>query len=121
MKLVKKMKDKICFFSVMISLIIMNSTTAYASGLKESAIVTGTQKLFKDTTSSLMLISPVVTVALIIWQFIRLQSAEDEGEMKPIKKRMKMIAIIGIGVFLVATMLNVILGYYTDSSSKFNQ
>lgn len=121
MKTLKKIKNKIGLVVISISLFIMNAEVAYASGLKDSKLVTGTEKLFKDATASLMIISPVTTVALLIWQFIKLQSAEDEGEMKPIRKRMKMIAILGIGVFLVATMLNVILGYYTDSSNKFNQ
>lgn len=107
-----KIKKTIKKVALMLSLTMLHVKSASANALQSSKFATGTMNLLKDLTSTLLWIVPVATVVLIIWQAMRLQNAEDDGEAKPIKKRMRIILICGVGAFLVDVTFNMILRYY---------
>lgn len=88
-------------------------TPTPGGSLKDNIIVTGTTNLISDGTLVVTGLSAGLTVLLLLWQFTRLQSADDEGDAKVIKKKMKKIAICGIGVTVTAGLVATILGYYT--------
>lgn len=45
---------------------LVNSTTAYASGIRQSKLATGTVKLIGDATTWLMVLTPVLVGALLM-------------------------------------------------------
>lgn len=111
----KKLKNQANKLVILLSLIVLNSSnvlTVKAGSIQESKGVTGTVNLLNDGSKALMIISPIATGLYLAWNFFKMQGAEDETEAKPIKKRMKVITVCGVGVFLAATIFNVVLGYY---------
>lgn len=103
---------KIALLFMFINLCMINTNIAFASSIATSKAVTGTKNLITDVTKALIILSPLVAGILIGWQFFKLQNAEDDGETKMIKKRMKVILIGGIGVFIGSGLTTIILSYY---------
>ncbi|WP_220094425.1 hypothetical protein [Paenibacillus sp. YN15] len=61
---------------------ILTSPSAFAAGdIKDSKLVTGTEKLIGDVTTWLMILAPIVSGLLIIYFCIR-RSAADEMDTK---------------------------------------
>lgn len=108
----KRFKKALKDVTLMIGLTLLSSKYALANSVQNSKAFTGTEKLLKDVAAALLWIIPVTTAVFCVIQFVKLQSAEDEGDAKPIKKKIKIIVICGIAAFLADTMFNVILGYY---------
>lgn len=92
-------------------LLFQSSTTAYASGIQGSQIVTGTEKLIGDATTWLMVLAPVVAGLLIIYFCIR-RSAADEMDQKKWNNRIVVAIVSCIGAVLGSATLNIIIGYY---------
>ncbi|MFI3238783.1 MAG: hypothetical protein R3Y47_12295 [Lachnospiraceae bacterium] len=84
---------------------------AYASGVSNSKIVTGTENLISDVTTWLMVLAPVVAGLLIIYFCIR-RSAADEMDQKKWNNRIMVAVISCIGAVLGSATLNVIISYY---------
>ncbi len=92
-------------------LMLADSATAYASGISQSKLVSGTKKLIGDATASLMVLAPVVAGLLIIYFCIR-RSAADEMDQKKWNNRIVAAIVSCIGAVLGSATLNVIIGYY---------
>lgn len=92
-------------------LMLVDSTTAYASGVSQSKLATGTEQLIGDATSWLMLLAPVVAGLLIIYFCIR-RSAADEMDQKKWNNRIVVAIVSCIGAVLGSATLNIIIGYY---------
>ncbi len=92
-------------------LMLANSTTAYASGISQSKLATGTEKLIGDATTWLMVLAPVVAGLLIIYFCIR-RSAADEMDQKKWNNRIVVAIVSCIGAVLGSATLNIIIGYY---------
>lgn len=88
-----------------------NSTMAYASGISNSQIAKGTEKLISDATTWLMVLAPVVAGLLIIYFCIR-RSAADEMDQKKWNNRIVVAVVSCIGAVLGSATLNIIIGYY---------
>lgn len=108
-KRIKGHAKRLILFSIML---FSQTQVAYADSLKDSKLVTGSQKLFDDATNALLWIIPSITVVLIILQIPKLQAADDEQEARPIKKRIKTIAMWGAGAFVVDSVIKIILNYF---------
>ena len=89
-------------------LMLADSTTAYASGISQSKLATGTEKLIADATTWLMVLAPVVAGLLIIYFCIR-RSAADQ---KKWNNRIVVAIVSCIGAVLGSATLNIIIGYY---------
>ena len=90
-------------------LMLMGSATAHASGVSQSKLATGTEKLIGDATTWLMVLAPVVAGLLIIY-FRR--SAADEMDQKKWNNRIVAAIVSCIGAVLGSATLNIIIGYY---------
>ncbi len=99
--------------ALMLSAFMMFATSmpAYASGVSNSTIVTGTEKLIGDVTTWLMVLAPVVAGLLIIYFCIR-RSAADEMDTKKWNNRIVVAVVSCIGAILGSATLNLIIGYY---------
>ena len=84
----------------------------YASGISDSQIVTGTERLIGDVTTWLMILAPIVGGMLVIYFCIR-RSAADEMDQKKWNTRIIAAIVSSIGAVLGAATLNLILGYFT--------
>lgn len=89
----------------------MMSVPAYADGIQDSKLVTGTEKLIGDVTTWLMVLAPVVAGLLIIYFCIR-RSAADEMDTKKWNNRIVVAVVSCIGAVLGSATLNLIIGYY---------
>ena len=98
-------------FSAAAFMFLMNSQTAYASGISQSKLAKGTEKLIKDATSWLMVLAPVVAGLLIIYFCIR-RSAADEMDQKKWNNRIVVAIVSCIGAVIGSATLNIIIGYY---------
>lgn len=87
------------------------SVPAYADGVQDSKLVTGTEKLIGDVTTWLMVLAPVVAGLLIIYFCIR-RSAADEMDTKKWNNRIVVAVVSCIGAVLGSATLNLIIGYY---------
>ena len=86
------------------------SAPAYAAGVEDSQIVTGTEQLIGDLTTWLMVLAPVVSGLLIIYFCIR-RGMADEMDQKKWNNRI-VVAVSCIGAVLGSATLTLILGYY---------
>ena len=77
----------------------------------DSPIVKGTEKLFGDITTWLLVLAPIVATMLIIYFCIR-RSAADEMDQKKWDNRIKVAIVSCIGAVLGGAMLKLILSYY---------
>ncbi|WP_211373252.1 Mbov_0395 family pilin-like conjugal transfer protein [Paenibacillus faecis] len=84
---------------------------AYADGVKDSKLATGTEKLIGDVTTWLMILAPIVSGLLIIYFSIR-RSAADEMDVKKWNNRIIVAVVSCIGAVLGSATLNIIIGYY---------
>ena len=113
-KMIKKGKAKVKAVGVAVLtafLMFWYSIPVYASGIKSSKIVTGTEKLIGDVTTWLMVLAPVVAGLLIIYFCIR-RSAADEMDVKKWNNRIVVAVVSCIGAVLGSATLNIIIGYY---------
>ena len=85
------------------------SAPAYAAGVEDSQIVTGTEQLIGDLTTWLM--APVVSGLLIIYFCIR-RGMADEMDQKKWNNRIVVAVVSCIGAVLGSATLTLILGYY---------
>ena len=92
-------------------LMLMGGTTAHASGVSQSRLATGTEKLIGDATTWLMVLAPVVAGLLVIYFCIR-RSAADEMDQKKWNNRIVAAIVSCIGAVLGSATLNIIIGYY---------
>ena len=92
-------------------LMLMGSATAHASGVSQSKLATGTEKLIGDATTWLMVLAPVVAGLLIIY-FCSRRSAADEMDQKKWNNRIVAAIVSCIGAVLGSATLNIIIGYY---------
>ncbi|MBW4085249.1 Mbov_0395 family pilin-like conjugal transfer protein [Paenibacillus sp. S150] len=91
---------------------LLSSPSAFAAGdIKDSKLVTGTEKLIGDVTTWLMILAPVIAGLLIIYFCIR-RSAADEMDQKKWNNRIIVAIVSCIGVVLGSATLNIIIGYY---------
>jgi len=91
--------------------LMVQSQTAFASGVSDSKLATGTQKLIGDLTTWLMILAPVVAGLLIIYFCIR-RSAADEMDQKKWNNRIVVAVVSCIGAVLGSATLNMLIGYY---------
>lgn len=92
-------------------MVIFYANLAYAQGIQDTKLVTGTKKLFEDATVALMILSPIAGVVLIIYFLIR-KSGADEVDQKKWNTRINIVIICVIGVVLTSTLINVLMSYY---------
>lgn len=90
---------------------VMMPVPAYADGIQDSKLVTGTERLIGDVTTWLMVLAPIVTGLLIIYFCIR-RSAADEMDTKKWNNRIVVAVVSCIGAVLGSATLNLIIGYY---------
>ena len=94
-----------------LTMLFLKGNTVYASGISQSKLATGTQKLIGDATSWLMILAPVVAGLLIIYFCIR-RSAADEMDQKKWNNRIVVAIVSCIGAVIGSATLNIIIGYY---------
>jgi ABC-type molybdate transport system permease subunit len=94
-----------------LTMFFLKANTVYASGISQSKLATGTQKLIGDATSWLMILAPVVAGLLIIYFCIR-RSAADEMDQKKWNNRIVVAIVSCIGAVIGSATLNIIIGYY---------
>lgn len=110
-----RFKERVKKFSVMflttIYYVILQSQTAFATGVSDSKLATGTVKLIGDVTTWLMVLAPIAAGLLIIYFCIR-RSAADEMDQKKWNNRIVVAVVSCIGAILGSATLNMIIGYY---------
>jgi len=102
---------KLSAFMLSAFLMLTMTMPAYASGINDSKIVTGTEKLIGDVTTWLMVLAPIAAGLLIIYFCIR-RSAADEMDTKKWNGRIIVAIVSCIGAILGSATLNLIIGYY---------
>lgn len=96
-----------------ITLFLINAGTVYAgtSGISESKLAKGTEKLIDDATKWLLVLAPIVGGLLIIYFCIR-RAAADEMDQKKWNNRIVVTIVSCIGAVIGSATLNIIIGYY---------
>lgn len=111
---IKQLKSKmrtVGAIALTVFLMSQNSMTAYATGIQDSQIAKGTEKLIQDATSWLMILAPVAAGLLIIYFCVR-RSAADEMDQKKWNNRIVAAVVSCIGAVLGSATLNIVIGYY---------
>lgn len=88
-----------------------NTKDAAGSAIATSKFGTGTQNIFTDLSTYLLILSPIIGAVLGVYFFIR-KSAADEQDQKQWNKRLITTGICVVGAVLVSSMIKVITGYY---------
>lgn len=91
--------------------IALNSNPAFADGFGSSVFATGTQKLFKDIGTWLLILAPISGAVLGVYFFIRRQAA-DEMDQKKWNDRIKVTIFSTLGAVLVSAGIVLIASYY---------
>lgn len=91
-------------FLAAFAVFLLNTQTAYASGISESKLAKGTEKLIGDATTWLMVLAPVVAGLLIIYFCIR-RSAADEMDQKKWNNRIVVAIVSCIGAVIGSATL----------------
>ena len=71
-------------FLAAFAVFLLNTQTAYASGISESKLAKGTEKLIGDATTWLMVLAPVVAGLLIIYFCIIVLWLHDPAVCRPL-------------------------------------
>lgn len=82
-----------------------------AGGLASTKLYTGTIALLQDAQNVMLAVEAVLVVALLIWNGIKMQAAEQEEKPKH-KKHMISIGIIGVIIIAMTGLVPTILAYY---------
>lgn len=90
---------------------LIRQTAVLGTGIQDSAIVTGTQKLLSDLTTWAMIIAPIIGGVAITYFLIR-RSWADEMDQKAWTKRIATAVISTVAAVLGTALLSVILGYF---------
>ena len=80
--------------------------------LADSKMVTGSTKLIADATLVLTLLAPAVTTLIFIILNMKKQNADDDGEARAIKKKIRSVLVCGVGVTLSSAVITVIFSYF---------
>lgn len=91
---------------------INNALLTIPTLLADSKMVKGTTNLISDATLVLTGLAAVITTFWVIWLSFKKQNADDEGEARAIKKKIKSVLVCGIGITLAAGLVTVVFGYY---------
>ncbi len=83
--------------------------------LQSSVLFTGTQNLFNDLTTVLLIIVPILAVLLVII-FAVAKSGSDEMDQKKWQKRINNVIICAIIACLASVIVKLILNYYGVSA-----
>jgi ABC-type phosphate/phosphonate transport system permease subunit len=84
---------------------------AYATGIENTVLFTGSKNLLQDLTKGLTAISAVVTVFLSIFRCVLWQCADDQD--KPHKKKaVQNTVLIGILITCMSGLIAFVLSYY---------
>lgn len=110
-KKIKKAKKFLLTIPYSILSLMVSANLVHADNIGSSKLITGTQSLFSDLTSALMVLSPIVAVALIIYFLIR-KSAADEVDQKKWHSRIVVTVVCAILVVVASALVNVILSYF---------
>lgn len=111
MKKIKKIAGTAGTWMIAVFFSGQSGLSAYASGLQGSKLATGTENLFNDATTWLMILAPIVAGLLIIYFCIR-RAAADEMDQKKWNNRIVVAVVSCIGAVLGSATLNVLIGYY---------
>lgn len=106
-----KLKKKVNVLILLILINIVLIQNALAQSVSDSNIVKGTERLFTDITTWLMILAPIVGELLIIYFCIR-RSAADEMDQKKWNNRIIVAIVSCIGAIVGSATLNIIIGYY---------
>ncbi|GHU90890.1 hypothetical protein FACS1894202_11440 [Clostridia bacterium] len=82
------------------------------TGIADSVLATGTEKLIKDATTWLLVLAPIVGGALVIYFFIR-RGAADEMDQKKWNNRITTALVSVVGAILGSVLIKIILSYYS--------
>ena len=107
----QQLKKKFITAFWIIQMLFLNVQSAFADGIGDSKLATGTEALITDATIWLMLIAPIVGGLLVIYFFIR-RSGSDEQDQKRWNNRITTAIVSTIGAVLGSAIINLIAGYY---------
>ena len=96
---------------VSLTMVLAFTSSCFATGIQDTTLVTGTQKLITDLTNWLLIIAPTLTILLVGYYLMR-KSASDEMDAKRWDSRVKVAIICCIGVVVASGLINVLIGYY---------
>lgn len=85
--------------------------SAFASGLEQSAAVTGTKKLLNDVSNVLLVVAPIAGVVCVTYFAIR-HGAADEMDQKKWKQRIVVAVVSVIVAVLASALITTLVGYY---------
>lgn len=91
---------------------INNAMLTIPTLLADSNLVKGSTKLIADATLILTGLAAAITTLWVIILSIKKQNADDEGEARAIKKKIKSVIVCGIGITLAAGLVTVVFGYF---------
>lgn len=110
-KLFKITHKKLMSLLIAVVTAVFLAVPVFADGIGDSKLAKGTEKLIQDTTTWLMILSPIVTILLIIYFCIR-RSAADEMDQKKWNNRIVVAIVSCVGAVLTSATLNLIISYY---------
>lgn len=102
---------KLVAIMIAASNLVMTIPVSAASGISDSKLAKGTEKLIQDATTWLMILAPVVSGLLIIYFCIR-RAASDEMDHKKWNNRIVVAIVSCVGAVLGSATLNLIIGYF---------
>lgn len=111
-KLMSSTKVKIAALSLLLFQLSSYVNLVYADDFASSTFVKGTKKLLENGSKAIVGLGITITSVLLIFNFVKLQTAEDEGDAKMIKKRIKSILICGILVTCVSGLVSIVMSFY---------
>lgn len=90
----------------------MQRQAAVATSIKDSILITGTKKLFKNATTALLVLIPVTVGLVCLWHLWQLQGADD-NEAAQLKKKIKNKVIYAVIAEAFDALITLIMSYYT--------
>lgn len=79
--------------------------------IQSNKVVTGTKKLFEDALGGLKIVGPAACALLAGYFFLR-KGGADEQDQKMWQKRINTAVVAAVGIVLITSIIEVILGYF---------
>lgn len=117
MNLVKNKKLRwygaiVCALSV-VFITLLYGGYAYASGIQDSVLVTGTKKLASDALVAVQVIAAPIGLLLFGWfKFQEMAAGDEGGEQAKFKKLQRVVVIAVVVIELIGTLAGTLGGYY---------
>ncbi len=117
-KFIKKFNEKLIFlYTIIVSIIILNTNVAFATDLINNPITEGAKKMLQDGLKLVMILATLATPFFIALFQFKKKASDDEMEGKQYDKKTKAVIFCYIIIMSASVIVSIVASYFNISAS----